>query len=431
MAQLKDDCFAFGGDLTPLDDALALMREQISPVTEPTRVPVDQALGRILCEDITSPRNVPPHDNSAVDGYAVYFDDLNSDSETRMPFTGRIAAGHPLDRPAVHGEALRIFTGAPMPVGADGDQKSGPDTVFMEEDVTVDGDSVILPAGLKQGSNRRDAGEDIRKGSTILGSGSRLRAQDLGLAASVGLSELPVYGPLRVAVFSTGDEIRDPSGDAPEGCVFDANRYSIKGLLNGLGCKVTDLGILGDDQATIEGALRDAAADHDLLITSGGVSAGEEDHVKAAVEANGNIHLWRLAIKPGRPIALGQVSDGASGNAAFVGLPGNPAAAMVTFMVVARPLILWLSGASDAAARRYDVVAGFDYKKKSGRREWARARLEQGPDGVLTAHKDHSSGAGILTSMVGADGLVELSEDIENVAPGDHVSFLPFNEVSG
>ncbi len=426
MAQLKDDCFAFGGDLTPLHDALAAMHKRVSVVTEPHDIPIDQALGHILSADMIAPRNVPPHDNSAVDGYAVYFDDLDVESTTRLPYTGRIAAGHPLGRPAVHGEALRIFTGAPMPVGADDDQASGPDTVFMEEDVIVDGDMVILPPGLKRGANRRDAGEDIGEGSVILKQGCRLRPQDLGLASSVGLHTLPVYSPLRVAVFSTGDEIRDPSGDAPEGCVFDANRATVKGLLNGLGCAITDLGILGDDQAEIERALLAASDAHDVLITSGGVSAGEEDHVKSAVEANGNIHHWRLAIKPGRPIALGQV-----GRAAFVGLPGNPVAAMVTFMVLARPLILWMSGASDAVARRFQITSAFDYTKKAGRREWVRVRLEQDAQGTQIAHKDHSSGAGILTSMVGADGLVELPEDVEVVSPGDHVSYLPFSEVIG
>lgn len=426
MAQLKDDCFAFGGDLTSLHDALMAMQERVSVVTDPQTVSIDQALGGILSQDIIARRNVPPHDNSAVDGYAVYFDDLDAGNETRLPYTGRIAAGHPLERSAVHGEALRIFTGAPMPTGPDGTQASGPDTVFMEEDVTVDGDMVVLPSGLKQGSNRRDAGEDIREGITILKQGHRLRPQDLGLAASVGLAQIPVYSPLRVAIFSTGDEIRDPSGEAPEGCVFDANRFTIKGLLNGLGCAVTDLGVLGDDQAEIEAALRNAAGAHDVLITSGGVSAGEEDHVKSAVEANGSIHHWRLAIKPGRPIALGQVGD-----AAFVGLPGNPVAAMVTFMVLARPLILWMSGATDADARRYNVTASFDYKKKAGRREWVRVRLDEDANGYPVAYKDFSSGAGILTSMVGAEGLVELSEDIVTVSPGDLVSYLPFNEVMG
>ncbi len=208
--------------------------------------------------------------------------------------------------------------------------------------------------------------------------------------------------------------------------MFDANRFTIKGLLNGLGCAVTDLGILGDDLDEIGAALDAASGKHDLLITSGGVSAGEEDHVKAAVEARGTIHHWRLAIKPGRPIALGQVNG-----TAFVGLPGNPVAAIVTFMVLARPMILWMSGARDARARCFAVTAAFDYKKKAGRREWVRVRLDMDDSGRLIARKDFSSGAGILTSMVGAEGLVELAEDCEKVSSGDQVSFLPFSEVTG
>ncbi len=424
MAQLKDDCFAFGGELTPLTDALNDMRARVGTVVGQELVELDNCYGRVLAEDLISSRNVPPRDNSAVDGYAVYFDDLNPDSDTRLPYTGRIAAGHPLGRAAVHGEALRIFTGAPMPTGPDDMQSSGPDTIFMEEDVTVDGDAVILPAGLKRGSNRRFAGEDIKSGDTILRAGAKLRPQELGLAASVGSHELPVFAALRVAVFSTGDEVRDPFGDAPEGCIFDANRSTLKALLKGLGCDVTDLGILPDDAVTIADALRGAATDHDLLITSGGVSAGEEDHVKAAVEAHGSVYMWRLAIKPGRPIALGQVAD-----TAFVGLPGNPVAAMVTFMVIARPLVCWLSGLSDAEPARYRVVSGFEHTKKTGRREWVRARLATDTTGQLTAFKDHSGGAGILTSMVGADCLVELDEDIEHVSPGDDILVLPFSEV--
>ena len=428
MAQLKDDCFAFGDSLTPLDDALDQLREKIRTGMAGPRptvsVAIDEAIGRILGEDIVSPRAVPPHDNSAVDGYAVYYEDLDPEHDTRLPVTGRVAAGHPLGRPAERGEAIRIFTGAPMPVGDDGTQASGPDTVFMDEDTAPDGDAVVLPAGLKRGSNRRNAGEDVKAGETILRRGTVLRPQELGLAASVGLSELTVFAPLRVAVFSTGDEVRDPSNDAPEGCVFDANRFTIKGLLAGFGARVTDLGILPDRAEDIARSLSDAACDHDLLITSGGVSAGEEDHVRDAVEAGGSLHMWRLAIKPGRPIALGQVGD-----AAFVGLPGNPVATMVTFMMVARPLILWLSGVEDVTLPHYPVRTAFKHKKKAGRREWVRVRLDTSGSGTPTAYKDHSGGAGILASMVGADGLIELGEDVESVAEGDTVRFLPFNEV--
>ena len=426
MAQLKDDCFAFGGELMPLADALAILSDRVRPVAEPETVSLRHAAGRILAEDIIADCDVPPHDNSAVDGYAVYFDDLDPDGGTRLKVSGRIAAGHPLGHPAEKGEAFRIFTGAPMPVGTDGTKASGPDTVFMEEDCEEDGDSVILPAGLNRGSNRRNTGEDIEKGSVVVKAGRWLRAQEVGVAASVGRSEVAVYRPLKAAVFSTGDEVRDPGGDAPEGCIYDANRYAVIALLEGLGADVTDLGILEDDTKAIAGALKYAASGHDLLLTSGGVSAGEEDHVRDAVESLGKIHFWRLAIKPGRPIALGQVGD-----VAFLGLPGNPVAAMVTFMVIGRPLVLLMSGMAEVTRTCFPVEAGFDYKKKPGRREWARVKLESNGDGRPVAMKYHSSGAGILTSMVEADGLVELPEDTEALEKGTMVNFLPFNEVTG
>ncbi len=421
MAQLKDDCFAFDGGLMPVDDALAILAGRIACVVGMEDVPLRQALGRILAEDVAAPRNVPPHDNSAVDGYAVYHADLNADGETHLPVAGRIAAGHPLGGPAERGKAYQIFTGAPMPAGADG----GPDTVFMAEDAEVEGDVVVLPQGLKKGSNRRFAGEDVKQGDIILRAGQILRAQEVGLAASVGRGSLTVRQKLRAAVFSTGDEVRDPAEDAPDGCIFDANRYTVMSLLDGLGCAVTDLGILPDDPDAISAALAGAAGDHDLLITSGGVSAGEEDHVKAAVERRGSIHFWRLAIKPGRPVALGQVGD-----TAFVGLPGNPVAAMVTFMLMARPLILMLSGAAETDVPRFPVKAGFAYRKKTGRREWARAKLVRNGGGMPVAEKRHSSGAGILTSMVDADGLVELPEDLTELKEGATVDFLPFREVT-
>ncbi|MBT5513173.1 MAG: molybdopterin molybdotransferase MoeA [Rhodospirillaceae bacterium] len=417
MAQLKDDCFAFGGELMALERAMEILKNRIDIVAEPELVSLRDALGRILAEDIASPRDVPPHDNSAVDGYAVCHNDLLPDEETRLPVSGRVAAGHPLGRPAKSGEAVRIFTGAPMP--------DGMETVFMEEDCTADGNTVILPPGLKSGANRRKRGEDIEKDDIILRRGQLLRPQELGLAASVGRDRLRVYRRLRAAVFSTGDEVCDPSGDSIEGGIYDANRFAIMGLLDSLGCIVTDLGILPDDQNQIATALQGAVPVHDIILTSGGVSAGEEDHVKAAVEQNGTLDFWRLAIKPGRPIALGQVKG-----TAFVGLPGNPVAAMVTFMVIARAMILLLGGATNVSAPRFPVVADFDYKKKSGRREWVRASIARNLAGQVVASKFRSSGAGVLTSMVAADGLVELPEDIEVVRAGEIVDFLSFNEVS-
>lgn len=417
MAQLKDDCFAFGGDLMPLDQALGILAGRVDTVTEPETVALRAAAGRILAEDVVSPRDVPPHDNSAVDGYAVRFADLDPDAETRLPIGGRVAAGHSLGRAVAPGEAIRIFTGAAMP--------EGPDTVFMEEDCHEEDGVVVLPPGLKQGSNYRHRGEDVRAGEVVIRRGRRLRAQEIGVAASVGRTEIQAYRRLKAAVFSTGDEVRDPADDAPEGCIYDANRYSVMSLLGELGCEVTDLGILPDREDAIRDALDSAAAGHDLLITSAGVSAGEEDHVKAAVEALGRIDFWRLAIKPGRPVALGQVRG-----KAFVGLPGNPVAAMVTFMLIARPVILRLQGRADIAVPRYSVRAGFDMKKKAGRREWARVKLECDDDGGLVAMKYKSSGAGILTSMVEADGLIELAEDTQGLTAGERVDFLPFTGVT-
>jgi len=417
MTALQDDCFEFGGDLTPLGDALALLAERVGPVTGTETVGLRDALNRALAEDIVADRDVPPQDNAAVDGYAVYFEDLSADTETRLPIGGRVAAGHSLDGAAERGAAIRVFTGAAMP--------GGPDTIFMQEDVDVDGADVILKPGIKRGANRRHAGEDVRRGSTILHAGRRLRAQEIGLAASVGRARVKVYKPLKVCVFSTGDEIRDVDGAAPPaGCIYDSNRYSIMGLLEGMGARVTDLGILPDDRAAITGALSGAAKDHDLIVTSGGVSLGEEDHVKEAVQGLGSLHFWRLAIKPGRPIAMGQV-DGT----AFLGLPGNPVAVMVTLMVIGRPLALLLSGFTGVRPAVYRVKAGFAMDKKAGRREWLRASLVRGADGGPVARRFAAGGAGILTSMVESDGLVELAEDTTAVAEGAMVDFLPFNEV--
>ena len=417
MAQLSDDCFAFGGELMRTEDALRLLAERLTPVVDTEQVALRRAAGRVLAGDVCAQRSVPPYDNAAVDGFAVFFDDLRGDGATRLPVTGRIAAGHPLGREARPGEAIRIFTGAPMP--------NGPDTVLMQEDCTTDGEHVIIPPGIKRGANRRRAGEDIEKGGVILRAGQRLRPQDVGLAASVGCATLTVYRRLRVAVFSTGDEVREVGEDLPPGCIYDSNRYAISALLESLGCEVGDLGILPDRYEAIRDALADAAGTFDLIVTSAGVSTGEEDHVRDAVEALGAIHFWRLAIRPGRPLALGQVAG-----TPFIGLPGNPVAVMVTFMRFARPAILLLMGATDVAPNFFRVRAAFGYTKKRRRREWIRASLFTDTDGVLAARRFPREGAGILTSMVESDGLVELSEELTQLDPGTMVDFLPFSEVS-
>jgi molybdopterin molybdotransferase len=417
MAQLSDDCFAFGDPLMKTETALEALRDRLSVIVGTETASLRAAAGRILAEDIVADRAVPPHDNAAVDGFAVFFDDLDTTGDTILPVAGRIAAGHPLGGPARHGEAYRIFTGAPMPAGAD--------TVLMQEDCRLEGDKVIIPAGIRQGANRRFAGEDIEEGSIILTQGRKLRPQDIGLAASIGRNDLPVYGRLRVALFSTGDEIHDIGDDLPAGGIFDSNRYAIAALLDNLGCVVDDLGILEDRFEPILAALKAATDDHDVIMTSAGVSTGEEDHVRAAVEALGKIHFWRLAIRPGRPLALGQL-----GHVPFIGLPGNPVAVMVTFMRFARPALQLLGGCRDIEPTFFRVPVDFSYKKKANRREWLRATLVPGPRGELQAHKHPRDGAGILSSMVGADGLVELPEDLTRLEPGTMVDFLPFSEVS-
>jgi len=424
MAQLTDDCFAAGGPLMTIDEALALIMPKLVKVVDCESAPLNAALGRILAKPVISPISVPEGDNSAVDGYAVYFDDLDPAAETRLPISGRAAAGHPHKGAQARGTALRIFTGAPMP--------AGPDTVMMQEDCLVErrgqGDRVIIRPGIKRGSNRRKAGEDVKAGSTILQAGIRLRPQDIGLAAAIGRITLDVARPLRVALFSSGDELIEPGQPLPAGAIYDSNRFTLAALLRQMGIAVSDLGILADRRERVQNALAEAASNHDAIVTSGGVSVGEEDHMKAAVEALGRLHAWRLAIKPGRPIALGQIANG-SRQVPFLGLPGNPVAAMVTFLRVVRPMLQRLMGASETPPRLYRVRADFEHRKKKDRREFLRARLAREADGSLVASKFPREGAGILTSLVEADGLVELPEALTRLEPGSMVDFLPFSEV--
>ncbi len=417
MAQLSDDCFAFGGALLSVDAALGRIEERVTAVVETEAAPLGGVCGRILAEDIVASMNLPPHANSAVDGYAFAHADLVQGRETLLPVLGRAAAGHPLGRPAERGAAIRIFTGAPMPEGAD--------TVMMQEDCVFEDGRVRLKPGIKKGANRRHAGEDVAEGAVALAAGRRLSPADLGLAAALGRCELPVFRRLRVALLSTGDEVHDPGTALPSGMIYDANRFMLAALLNGLGCAVSDFGIRPDREAALADTLATASAGHDLIVTSGGVSTGEEDHVKQAIERLGSLHFWRLAIKPGRPVALGQI-----GGVPLIGLPGNPVAALVTFVVLARPLIFKLAGAAVTAPRLFPVRAGFAYRKKPGRREYVRASLQREAKD-LVAVKYARDGAGILSSITQSDGLVILDEETSDLAPGMTVEFLPFSEVIG
>jgi molybdopterin molybdotransferase len=424
MAQLTDDCFAFSGPLLPVDEVERLIRERVSPVSEIETVALDAANGRVIARDVVAPIDLPPFDNSAVDGYAVRYADLDPKAETRLAVVERVTAGHAASHALERGTAVRIFTGAPMPAGAD--------TVFMQEDVQADNDWVIVPPGLKPGANRRLAGEDVHAGSIVLPAGRRLAAQHVALAAAVGLTALDVFRRVRVAVFSTGDEIVEPGSPRPGPALFDANRFLLAGLLEGHGAATTDLGILPDDPERLARALAAAAAEHDLVLTSGGVSTGEADHVRRAVEAVGRLVFWRVAIKPGRPVAMGVIPHphGAT-SAAFVGLPGNPAAVYVTFARVVRPLLLRLAGAEPAELVPLPVRAAFGYRKKPGRREYVRVKLARAADGKVDAIKYAQEGAGIITSLTETDGLVELGEDTTTVEPGATVGFLSYAALAG
>jgi molybdopterin molybdotransferase len=412
MVQLTNDCFAFGGPLMSIDEAAALVRARLAPVAETETVPLDAAVGRVLAAALMAPGDLPRFANAAVDGYAVAFDDVAAGGAL-LPVVGRLPAGQAPAGPHRRGTALRIFTGAAMPAGAD--------TVFMQEDVTLEGDTVVLPAGLKRFANMRPAGEDIAQGTQALPAGRVLTPPDIGLAAALGVASLTVRRRLRVAVFSTGDEVVDAGAPLPPAGIHDANRPVLIALLEALGCTVTDQGILKDRREAVAAALAEAAAGHDLILTSGGVSTGEEDHVKAAVEAAGALTFWRLAIKPGRPVAMGVV-----GGVPFIGLPGNPVAVYVTFAHVARAVVAALAGAEPPRVHALPVRAAFAYKKKEGRREYVRVSLVRAADGALEAVKHPREGAGILTSLTETDGLVELPEAVTRVDPGETVGFISY-----
>jgi molybdopterin molybdotransferase len=413
LAQLSDDAFAFGSELIPVEEARRAMANRVRAVVETDDVSLIEADGRVLAKPLVAPIDLPNFDNSAVDGYAVQFASLVASGETILPVVGRLAAGH--TPPAAPGQAaVRIFTGAPMPENFD--------TVFMQEDCRELGDGrVALPPGLEQGANCRPRGEDIARGETALAAGRRLGPREIALSAALGVDRLPVRRKLRIAVFSTGDEIVSPGENLPPAGLYDSNRFALQVLLRRLCCDVTDLGILRDKRSEVTKALASAARDHDAIITSGGVSTGEEDHVRAAMSDAGSLAFWRLAIKPGRPVAMGVVQG-----KPLVGLPGNPVAVFVTFAYIVRPLLAGLSGEVLERTHPLAVTADFDYRKKKGRREYVRVSLVEDRSAGTLARKYPVDGAGVLTSLTATDGLVELPEDITQVQRGDRVNFIDY-----
>lgn len=419
MTRSLDDCFLHDKDRITHGEALALLRARLRPVAQALSCPLMDAGGRLIAETVTAPRPIPAHTNAAVDGYAFCWADYDPDEGAYLLVKGRAAAGHPIDAVAP-GTAARIFTGAQMPDGSD--------SVVMQEDVALGSEGkktwVQIPPGLKRGANCRLAGEDVPAGAVMLEPGARLRPQDVAAIASTGLGEIRCFAPLRVAVFSTGDEIVRAGRALGQGQVFDANAPMLKALLDELGASVTDLGVLADEYDAVATQLSAAARDHDVLLTSGGASRGDEDHVVSAIDRLGKLHMWQIAVKPGRPMAFGQLGD-----CLFFGLPGNPVAVFVCYLLYVRPALTVLGGGSWPEPSRYHVPARFDIaKKKADRREFLRAALHMDADGRLSVDKYPSDGSGLISSLRAADGLVELDEAVTSVARGDPVAFIPFAE---
>lgn len=415
---LLDDCFLHDKDRLRHEDALALLRERIAPVAGEETVPLQEAGGRILAETISAPRDVPLNDNAAVDGYAFQFEDYEATGGF-FPLHERIAAGHPGEAPLPAGRAARIFTGAVVPQGAD--------TVAMQEDCELHSqegqDFVIIPKGLKRGANRRKAGEDLRAGDELMGPGHRLRAQDLAGLASIGKAEVVVHRKLRIGLFSTGDELKRPGTPLAEGGVYDSNFFLLQALASTLPVELEDLGILKDDRDTVQSALAGASETCDVILTTGGASRGEEDHVGASLMALGHRHMWQLAIKPGRPMMFGQI-----GKTILLGLPGNPVAAMVCFLLYARPVLSRLGGGPFLEPQRFQVPADFAVpSKKPDRREFYRGTLVTDPEGKTMVRKFARDGSGLISGLRAADGLIEIPEEATAVDQGSQVNFLPFS----
>ncbi|MFQ5625341.1 MAG: molybdopterin molybdotransferase MoeA, partial [Methyloligellaceae bacterium] len=359
--KLRDDCFLHDSERLTHAEAIEILREAIAPVADVEQVPVEEAAERILAEDVIAPRDIPAHTNAAVDGYAFAFSDYDADKGSTLRVSARAAAGHIVSDAIVKGTAARIFTGAVMPESMD--------SVVMQEDTetgTRGGEiRVTIPAGLKKGANCRLAGEDVKAGAAMISSACRLRPQDTASAAAAGNATLSCYKRPKVAVFSTGDEVIRPGAAFKPGQVYDANAPMLRGMIEATGVQCIDLGVLPDEPDAVQASLQDAAATYHAVITSGGASRGEEDHVVEAVDALGKLHMWQIAIKPGRPMAFGQIGD-----CVHLGLPGNPVAVFVCFLLYVRPVLVRLGGGAWPEPARYPLKAAFSVpKKKTGRRE--------------------------------------------------------------
>ncbi|MGE0203715.1 MAG: gephyrin-like molybdotransferase Glp [Hyphomicrobiaceae bacterium] len=414
---LLDDCFFHDRDRLRHAEALALLRERMRPVVGTQQVAIAEANGRILAEAVVAGLSIPAHTNSAVDGFAFAHADYAAAAGGRMPVSGRAAAGRPLEGEVRAGAAVRIFTGAALPPGLD--------SVVMQEDVERHDDGAItIPAGARPRANVREAGEDIRSGETLLEAGHVLRPQDLAALASVGRGRVACHERLRVAIVSTGDEIVRPGAPLGEGQVYDANAPLLQALVSNAGAEAVDLGVLPDSRELVRARLLEAAASYDVIITSGGASQGEEDHVVSVLGEIGKRHLWQLAIKPGRPMLLGQIGD-----TIVLGLPGNPVAVFVCFALYAWPVLRRLGGAAWREPRRLRLRSGFAMpKRKTGRREFLRGMVRQTPAGTVVDRYPRD-GSGLISSLRAADALIDIAEDVTAIAEGDEVDVLMLSEL--
>ena len=393
----------------PVAKARAFIHQFLAPIEGTVRVPIRSALGRVLAEDVLSPVDVPSHRNSAMDGWALRGADLKAEGETTLEEIGASFAGKPFAGRVAAGQCVRIMTGGVVPEGAD--------TVIMQERAKANGKSITFGGSNKTGQNVREAGEDLKRGSVALKKGRIVRPAELGLLASLGIGELSVCRPLRVAFFSTGDELRSIGSTLGEGEIYDSNRYTLHGMLARLGCEALDMGVVRDDPKLLESAFREAAANADVVITSGGVSVGEADFVKSMLDRLGEVVFWKIAMKPGRPLAYGRI-----GSAHFFGLPGNPVSVMVTFYQFVRDALLVLMGADPVApVPTFRAICTSRLKKAPGRTEFQRGILTRAPDGALNVKPTGEQGSGILKSMSDANCFIILDDATGNVEAGTSV----------
>ncbi len=397
----------------PMDRALALIAERIAPVAGWQSLPLRQALGGVLAQEVISPIDVPSHRNSAMDGYALAADDLPAEGVAELPVVGSAFAGHPFEGSVGRGECVRIMTGAKMPEGTD--------TVVMQEQAEVDGDRVRIDARHKPGQNVRQAGEDIARGRVVLATGTRIGAAELGLLASLGVPEVRIRRRVRVAFFSSGDEIRSIGEPLEEGQIYDSNRYTLLGMLTEAGAEPVDLGVIPDREEAISDALELAAREADLILTSGGVSVGEADYIVASLRRLGRIHFNKVAIKPGRPLTFGHIGD-----TPFFGLPGNPVAVMVTFLNFVLPALRRLAGRTAETVPRFRVICRSRLRKNPGRTEIQRGVLYRTDGGEMEVKSTGRQGSGVLSSMSDGNCFIMLAPEQATVEPGDPVEVIPF-----